>query len=95
MTLLERETFEAALQLGGKALQELGYGSERVGKVVRQFRDHNFKTLHAVYPHYQDQHQMISMAKQGRQELEEMFARDAVGLPAEADGEAAGSETDQ
>lgn len=94
VTLLERETFEAALLLGGKALQELGYGSERAGKVVQQFRDHNFKTLHAVYPHYQDQHQMISLAKQGRQELEEMFARDAAGLTAETGGEAVGSEAD-
>ncbi len=95
VTLLERETFEAALQLGGKALQELGYGSARVGKVVQQFREHNFKALHAVYPHYQDQHQMISLSKQGRQELEEMFARDAAGLTAEAGGAAAGSEADQ
>jgi glutathione-regulated potassium-efflux system ancillary protein KefC len=95
VTILERETFEAALQLGGKALQELGYGSERVGTVVRQFRDHNLKTLQAVYPHYRDQHQMISLAKQGRQELEEMFARDAAGLSAEGGDPAAGGTPDQ
>ncbi len=95
VTILERETFEAALQLGGQVLQQLGYGSERVGKVVQQFREHNFKTLRAVYPHYRDQHQVISLAKQGRQELEEMFARDAAGLPPEAGGEEAGSEPSQ
>ncbi|MBC7861220.1 MAG: glutathione-regulated potassium-efflux system protein KefC [Burkholderiaceae bacterium] len=88
VTLIERETFEAALLMGGKVLRELGYGGERVDQVVHQFRDHNFRTLMAVYPHYrnQDQHQMISLAKQGRQELEDMFARDAAGLPAASDG---------
>jgi glutathione-regulated potassium-efflux system ancillary protein KefC len=83
VTLIERETFEAALLMGGKVMQQLGYGSERVEKVLLQFRDHNFKTLHAVYPHYLDRHQMISLTKQGRQELEEIFARDAAGLSAE------------
>jgi glutathione-regulated potassium-efflux system ancillary protein KefC len=88
VTLIERETFEAALLMGGKVLRELGYGGERVEQVVNQFRDHNFRTLLAVYPHYQnqDQHQMISLAKQGRQELEDMFARDATGLPGAAGG---------
>ena len=102
VTILERETFEAALLLGGKVLQELGVGSERADRVVRQFRAHNFKTLHAVYPHYRDQNQMISLARQGRQELEDMFAHDASGLPAEVGevggevgGDAAGSDAER
>ena len=41
-----------------------------------KFRSHNIKTLHAVYPYYKDQQQFVSMAKQARNELEEMFARD-------------------
>ena len=87
VTLLERETFEASLQMGGKVLRELGYDDAQVRQQIRKFRAHNLKTLHAVYPYYKDQHQMISMAKQGRQELEEMFARDAQALQAEASGE--------
>jgi glutathione-regulated potassium-efflux system ancillary protein KefC len=88
VTILERETFEAALQLGGRLLQELGYGEARASRLVQTFRAHNLKSLLAVYPHYQDQPQMISLAKQGRQELEEMFARDAEQLSAAAKGEA-------
>lgn len=84
VTIMERETFEASLQLGGKVLQELGYDQERVQHVVEKFRAHNLKTLQAVYPYYKDQHQMISMAKQGRKELEDMFASDAAALEAEA-----------
>lgn len=85
VTIIERETFDASLQLGGKVLQELGYGAAQIESQVQKFRAHNLKTLLAVYPYYKDQHQMISMAKQGRQELEEMFARDAQAMRVEAE----------
>lgn len=88
--LIERETFEASLQLGGKVLRELGYGADRVERQVQKFREHNLKTLLAVYPHYKDQEQAISMAKQGRQELEEMFARDAQALQEDREDRARG-----
>ncbi|MFD2270154.1 NAD-binding protein [Undibacterium arcticum] len=86
VTIIERETFEAALQLGGQVLQQLGVDAQRAQQLVQQFRAHNLKTLLAVYPYYQDQEQMMSMVKQGRQELEEMFARDAEALRREAAG---------
>jgi len=41
-----------------------------------KFRAHNIKTLNALYPHYKDQAQMVSMATQAREELEAMFAHD-------------------
>ena len=42
-----------------------------------KFRAHNIRSLNAVYPFYKDQAQRVSMAKQARDELTEMFARDA------------------
>lgn len=83
VTLIERETFEASLRLGDQLLQELDFDADRARAVVQQFRAHNVRMLHAAYPHYKDQPQMISMAKQGRQELEDMFARDAQALRAD------------
>lgn len=85
VTILERETFDASLMLGGRVLQELGFTAGHADDVVQKFRAHNLKVLHVVYPHYKDQNRMISITKQGRQELEEMFARDAQGLKGEAD----------
>ena len=41
-----------------------------------KFRSHNLKTLAALYPHYKDQAQMVSMAAQAREELQAMFAGD-------------------
>ncbi|RJG06205.1 glutathione-regulated potassium-efflux system protein KefC [Noviherbaspirillum cavernae] len=77
VTVIERETFESALQLGRDVLHELGFGAFEARQAAMKFRSHNIKTLHAVYPYYKDQQQMISLAAQAREELEAMFARDA------------------
>ncbi len=84
VTLLERETFEAALKLGGQVLQELGFGAERAHQAEAKFRDHNLKTLLALYPHFKDQQTVASMAMQAREELEDMFAKDAEAFQEEA-----------
>ncbi len=77
VTVLERETFEAALQLGRQVLQTLGFGAYRARQAAMKFRAHNIASLLAVYPFYRDQERRVSMAKQARDELTEMFARDA------------------
>jgi glutathione-regulated potassium-efflux system ancillary protein KefC len=76
VTLIERETFEAALQLGEKALQHMGWSAERANEAKLKFRSHNLKSLEDLYPVYKDQQQMVSQAKQARDELDAMFARD-------------------
>lgn len=77
VTLIERETFEAALQLGAGVLQQLGFGAERARHAADRFRTHNLKMLMEVYPHQQDQDAIISLTRKGRLELEEMFSGDA------------------
>jgi glutathione-regulated potassium-efflux system ancillary protein KefC len=86
VTLIERETFDSALQLGRRVLQEFGFGAYQARQAAMRFRAHNLKTLHAVYPYYKDQQQMISMAAQAREELEAMFAQDLEILTREGDG---------
>jgi len=86
VTLIERETFESALRLGRSALQQLGFGAFQARQAAMKFRAHNLKTLHALYPHYKDQQQMISMAAQAREELEAMFAQDAELMRDQNDG---------
>jgi len=76
VTILERETFESALQMGRQVLHELDFGSYRAHRAAMKFRAHNIETLHKLYPHYKDQQQMVSMAVQAREELEAMFASD-------------------
>ncbi|RJG04466.1 glutathione-regulated potassium-efflux system protein KefC [Noviherbaspirillum sedimenti] len=76
VTMLERETFEGSLRLGRQVLQTLGYGAYQARQAAMKFRAHNIASVHAVYPYYKDQEQYVSMARQARDELAEMFARD-------------------
>jgi glutathione-regulated potassium-efflux system ancillary protein KefC len=86
VTVIERETFESALQLGQHVLRHLGFGAFRAHQAAQKFKLHNIKSLHAVYPYYKDQEQFISMARQSRDELNEMFARDLKALQDERNG---------
>jgi glutathione-regulated potassium-efflux system ancillary protein KefC len=78
VTVIERETFESALLLGREALRKLGFGAYRARQAAMKFRAHNLQTLLDMYPHQKDQQQIVSIAKQAREELEEMFAHDRI-----------------
>ncbi|MDB5747525.1 MAG: potassium transporter KefC [Massilia sp.] len=86
VTVIERETFESALQLGRRVLCQLGYGAYRAREATLKFREHNKATVDAVYPFYKDREQYVSMAKRARDELNQMFARDQKRYDNEADG---------
>ncbi len=77
VTVIERETFESALLLGREVLCELGFGAFRARQAAHKFRKMNIENLYKVYPFYKDQEQLMSMAKQARDELETMFSLDA------------------
>jgi glutathione-regulated potassium-efflux system ancillary protein KefC len=72
----ERETFEAALRVGRSALERLGIDRFRARELADAFRRHNIASVEATLPFYQDEARRMSMAKQGREELERQFARD-------------------
>jgi glutathione-regulated potassium-efflux system ancillary protein KefC len=74
--LIERETFESALLLGRRVLQQLGFGAYFAREAAMKFRRHSVDSLHKIYPVYKDQEQLVSMSKQARDELEQMFASD-------------------
>jgi glutathione-regulated potassium-efflux system ancillary protein KefC len=72
----ERETFEAALKTGRAALEKLGVDRFRAKELGDAFRRHNIASVDATLPFYQDEARRMSIAKQGREELEKQFARD-------------------
>ena len=76
VTVAERETFESALRLGRSALEALGVDRFRARELADAFRRHNIASVDATLPFYQDEGRRLSMAKQGREELERQFARD-------------------
>lgn len=80
VTVIERETFEAALMLGRRVLEQLGFGAYLSRQAAMRFREHNLDSVHQVYPFYKDREQYVSMAKRARAELHAMFERDFVAI---------------
>ena len=83
VTLIERETFAAALLLGEQTLRQVGFSEERAQRAAGIFGRHNLKTLLEVAPHFQDQQKVMSLTRQAREELEDMFESDAAAFAAE------------
>ncbi|HXS52035.1 MAG TPA: glutathione-regulated potassium-efflux system protein KefC [Usitatibacter sp.] len=74
--VVERETFESALRVGRAALEKLGMEPYRAREMAEAFRRHNIASVDATLPFYQDEARRMSLAKAGREELEQQFARD-------------------
>jgi len=74
--LFEREMFEGSLRLGRSVLEGLGYDAVEARSVALRFRRHNIAAIERFYPHYTDQKKLVSLARQARDELEEMFRQD-------------------
>lgn len=73
---IERETFESALRAGRRVLRELGFGAYESRLAADTFRRHDLSALDAMFPHYQDETQLISMAQTARDELTDLIERD-------------------
>jgi glutathione-regulated potassium-efflux system ancillary protein KefC len=74
--VVERETFEAALKTGRQVLEALGVDPYRAREMADAFRRHNVATMESLIPHFHDENRMLTVAKAGREELEELFSRD-------------------
>jgi glutathione-regulated potassium-efflux system ancillary protein KefC len=73
---IERETLDAALMSGRSALEAMGWQPHRARSLAMRFRRHSIDQIERTWPHHQDSAALVSMAKAGRQQLEELFAQD-------------------
>jgi glutathione-regulated potassium-efflux system ancillary protein KefC len=62
--------------LGRRVLEGLGFDPVEARSVALRFRRHNIQGIDRFYPYYKDQKKLVSLAKQARDELEEMFRQD-------------------
>lgn len=74
--LVERETLDSALKSGRSVLELLGQQPHQARTAALRFRRHNVELVEAMRPHHGDEAKLIAIAKQGRQQLEEQFARE-------------------
>ncbi|XVJ70935.1 MAG: glutathione-regulated potassium-efflux system protein KefC [Rhizobacter sp.] len=73
---VERETLDSALMTGRSALELLGWERHAARNLAMRFRRHTIEQLELMAPHRQDEARLIAAVKQGRQQLESLFAQE-------------------
>ncbi len=74
--LVQRELFESSLLSARSVLELMGQTPDAAEQVAKLFRQHNLELFEQLHPHYKDRAKLISVVKQGRQQLEEQMARE-------------------
>ena len=74
--LVQRELFESSLLSACSVLELMGHSGTTAEQIVQRFRQHNLDLFEKLHPHYKDSAKLISVVKQGRQQLEEQIARE-------------------
>jgi glutathione-regulated potassium-efflux system ancillary protein KefC len=80
VSVIERETFEAALMVGRRALEVLGVGRYEAKERADRFRRHNVEVMEAILPHFDDQARRTQIAIDAREQLERQFEQDRAQL---------------
>jgi len=80
VTLIERETFEASLRMGRRALELLGCPPYEARERADKFRDANVETLERLLAVWHDLASRIQVARAAREQLEQQFETDRARL---------------
>jgi glutathione-regulated potassium-efflux system ancillary protein KefC len=76
ITRVERETFESALASARGVLEAMGWERHAARYSAMRFRDHNLELLRRMAPHFGDEARLIAIAKEGRAQLEQLWAQE-------------------
>lgn len=92
--LIERETFRSSLALTGALLDGLGMTAAQRRFVIDTFSEHDERRLYEDYRDASDTEKLRQRALKQSEELEEIFAQDAINnVPPEAGAPRAGEQT--
>jgi len=76
VTLIERETLDSALLSARSVLETLGLDPLSAQASAERFRTHSIELMEKMAPHSGDEARLIAIAKLGRQQFEETWARE-------------------
>ncbi len=85
VSLIERETLDSALMSGRSVLELLGWEAHQARNLALRFRKHTVAQLDAMAPHWKDEAKLIAASKEGRQQLESLFAQERAVAKQKAD----------
>jgi len=74
--LIERETLDSALMSGRSVLELLGWQPHSARNQALRFRQHSIELMLRMAPHFGDEKKLISVSKQGREQLEAQWAQE-------------------
>ncbi len=73
---IHRETLDSALMSGRRVLELMGWEPHAARNQALRFRQHSEALMRQMAPHRNDEKQLISAVKQGRQQLEAMWSQE-------------------
>jgi glutathione-regulated potassium-efflux system ancillary protein KefC len=76
ITLIEREMLDASLMSGRQVLELMGWQPHDARTQAMRFRAHTITLIEQMAPHLGDEQKLIALAKQGRHQLETMWAQE-------------------
>ena len=74
VTLIERETLDSALMSGRSVLELMGWRPHTARNQALRFRSHSITLMEQMSPHLADENRLIAMARQGRAQLDALWA---------------------
>ena len=84
ITMIERETLDSALMSGRCALQALGWQPHAARTQALRWRQHSIAQLEQLVPISGDRQAVIAASKQGREQLEQLWAQERAEQAAQA-----------
>ena len=76
VTLIERETLDAALMSARSVLEQMGWERHTARNQALRFRRHSIELMERMAPHSGDEKRLIALSKEGRQQLEAQWAQE-------------------
>ncbi|MBY0407864.1 MAG: monovalent cation:proton antiporter-2 (CPA2) family protein [Rickettsiales bacterium] len=71
-----RETFHSALTMAQAVMVEMGYNAQDMAAKAEKFKDHDEATLHKSFEFYEQEPELLSFARQAREELKRILQND-------------------
>jgi glutathione-regulated potassium-efflux system ancillary protein KefC len=75
---IERETLDASLMSGRRVLELMGWQPHGARNQALRFRQHTIDLIEQLLPHQDDEQKLIAVSRQGRRQLEQMWAQERV-----------------
>jgi voltage-gated potassium channel Kch len=76
-----REVFGSALDAAARVLGILGFGEKEIESIVKRFKEYDEAQIPRAAPHRHDIKKLVALTEQGRRDIAELLAAEALAAP--------------